>query len=138
MTTYDEIWSCFIDICNIDRELLPQTDEGKYILINSSARNYNTFIDKSEIKIKCDNLTEQINISLDDNRILILAYCMRYTFQENALQDFISIWGGFVGSDVGVKDYRAQVTSRESTMDRSKSEILRLLGNIDEMSYLEE
>lgn len=135
LTTYDDIWECFIDNCGVDESTLPQTDEGKYILIKNGAIKYNTTVDKSEAKIKCDEYMEQINLSLDYDRLLILAYCMRYTFLENELIAFEQVWQPF-SSDIGQKFYREQIQGRENTLTRTKKEIDRLLDNIDNMSYL--
>ena len=135
-TTYDSIWACFYDNCGVDKSTLPQTDEGKYILINSGCMYYNTLIDKSETKIQCDDLTETINMLLDDNRLLILTYCMRYRFLENELIRYEQVWQP-LSNDIGQKFYKDQLSGREKTLSNTKTEIIRLLNNIDNMSYLD-
>lgn len=135
-TTYDNIWECFYDNCGVDKSTLPQTDEGKYILINSGSIYYNTLIDKSETKMICNDLTETINIVLDDNRLMILAYCMRYRFLENELIRYEQVWQP-LSNDIGQKFYREQLSGRKDTLVNTKSEIVRLLTNIDNMSYLD-
>lgn len=133
-TTYQEIWNSFVDICNIDTVLLPQEDEGKYILINSGARHYNSVIDESETVVVCNNLTENISIKLSNNKLLLLVNCMKRTYLENELLDFTAIWSGF--SEVGVRDFRSQVSARQRNVDMADKEIGRLLDRIDSMSFL--
>lgn len=135
-TTYDMIWQCFYDNCGVDHETLPQTDEGKYILIKSGTRHYNTVVDPSEDKIVCDDMLEEINIELDETRLTILAFCMRYRFLENELIQYEQTWQPF-SNEVGQKFYNYQIQGRETTLEKTKQEIIRLLTSIDKMSYLE-
>jgi hypothetical protein len=136
MTSYDDIWEAFVTNCLVDSQTLPQTNEGKYILIHNGLRHYNVSTDESEIKLKFDDTLEQINVDLDDNRLLLLAYCIRYTFLENELIGFEQVWQPFV-KEIGQKFYREQIGGREDTLDRTKNKIDQLLLNIEPMSYLE-
>lgn len=135
-TTYDTIWRCFYDFSGVEKSSLPQTDDGKYILINNGCMHYNTLIDKGETKIKCDDYMENINMVLDDDRLLLLAYCMKYRFLENEDVRFKQMWQPF-SNDVGQKFYREQISGRKETLDNTKAEITRLLNNLDNMSYLD-
>lgn len=135
-TTYDDIWECFYDNCGVDYNTLPSTDEGKYILIKNGCRKYNTVIDPQENKIKCDDFLEEINLELDDNRLMLLAYCIRYNFLENDLIRYEQVWQNFA-KDIGQKFYGDQVKGREATLERTKNEIDKLLLNIESYSYLE-
>lgn len=135
VTTFEEIWKCFYNNCMVDKATLPQTEEGQYILINSGCMYYNTLIDETETKIKCNDLTELINIKLDDNRLILLANCMRYRFLENELISFEQVWQPF-SSEVGQKNYKAQIDARNFRLETTKKEIGRLLDSIDNMHYL--
>jgi hypothetical protein len=136
MTSYDDIWEAFVDNCQVDTSTLPQTDEGKYSLIHNGIRHYNVSTDISEIKLKYDDALEQINVDLDDARILILAYCIRYTVLENELIAFEQVWQPFI-KEIGQKFYREQIFGRENTLVRTKQKIIELLTGIEDMSYLE-
>lgn len=136
LTTYDTIWEVFIDNCMVDPSTLPTSNEGKYSLIHNGIRKYNVSTDISEVKLTYDDTLEQINIELDDNRLLLLAYCMRYNFLENDLIAFEQVWQPFI-KEIGQKFYREQISGRESTLARTKFEINQLLLNIDDMSFLE-
>ena len=134
-TTYDQIWECFINNCMVDKATLPQADEGKYILISEGCRYYNTLVDDTEVNLKTNNDLESINIKLDDKRILLLSYCMRYKFLENEKIRFEQVWQP-LSRDIGIKSYRDQINSRQETLNETKREIGRLLSRMDNMSYL--
>lgn len=134
-TTYNQIWECFVNNCMVDIAMLPQTDEGKYILISEGCRYYNTLIDDAEVNLKNNNELEKINVKLDDKRILLLAYCIRYKFLENEKIRFEQVWQP-LSRDIGIKSYRDQINSRKETLDKTEREINRLLSRIDTMSFL--
>lgn len=134
-TSYDEIWKVFYNNCGLDKALLPQTDEGKYMLIESGILNYNTFTDETETELIGDEYMEEVNVKLDNNKIKLLAYCMKYNVLENNLVDYESVWQPLM-KDIGQKFYREQISARQDTLARTKKEIDRLLTNIEPYSYL--
>lgn len=136
MTNYDQIWRCFVDVCQVDSATLPQTDEGKYILINSGVQYYNSLVDKIKVRILCNDMLEQINLNLSNDDLLLLGYCIKYRFLDNELMKFQQIWQPF-SNDVGVKFYKDQIVSRRETLAFTHNEIIRLLDNLDEMNFLE-
>lgn len=133
MSSYDDIYQCFIDNCGVDTSRLPSTDQGKYNMIVNAARHYNSRISDEDIvgKIICDNIAETINADLDDTRMLILAFCIKYVYLENQLVGFEELWSPFQ-KEVGVKDYRSQVQGRENTLERVEQKITELLTNIED------
>lgn len=135
-TNYDQIYSVFVDNCGVDTSTLPSDDEGKYKIIRNGARHYNTKVDDGETKLVCDDDTESINIELDDTRLLILAFCMKYTQLENELVKFEQIWQPFT-KEMGQKFYGEQIKGRESTLERVERKIIELLTDLDSGSIMD-
>jgi hypothetical protein len=133
LTTYDDIWQTFRDNCGVDKDTLPQDDEGKYILIRNGIRKYNTWID-FEDKLIGDDALEIINKDIDDNRILILAYCIKHTVLENALTEYEQVWQPFT-KEIGQKFYKDQINGRETRIQATKQEILQHISNIEPQTY---
>ena len=131
MTTYDLIWESFLDNCGVDVSTLPSADEQKYAMIHNGIRHYNSVIDNSDTKLTFDDTNEEINIGLDDTRLLILAYCLKYVFLENDLVGFQQLWQPFQ-KEMGQKFYREQIGGRENTLERTTKKITELLTNIDD------
>ena len=94
-TTYQEIWNTFVNIVGVVGEDLPQDDEGKYILINSGILRYNSLTEDSEKKIISNDFSEEINVSLDYNRLLLLCNCIKFIYLENEKNEYEAIWGIF-------------------------------------------
>lgn len=134
--SYDTIWECFVDNCGVDQNTLPKTNEGKYILIKNGIRHYNKNVDEDEAQLIGTNETESVNLNLDNTRLLLLAYCMRYTILENEAIKFEQLWQPFT-RDVGQKYYRDQITARNSRLYQTKNEINGLLNKLDTFSYME-
>lgn len=135
-TSYNDIWSCFLDNCGVDTSTLPADDLGKYQMIHNAIRHYNTRVDDSELKLKWDDTTEEINTELDDTRLLILAFCIKYTELENQLVNFEQVWQPFQ-KDIGQKFYGEQIKGRENSLDRTDKRIVELLTNLDSGSIMD-
>lgn len=136
-TSYDEIFECFLENCGIDTSMLPTTNEAIYRMIKNAVRHYNTYIPKSDKigAVSCDDDEERINVKLDDARLLILAYCLKYVYLENQLVGFQELWSPFI-KEIGFKDYKAQVEGRENTLKRTKNKIIELIGLIEDLSIM--
>lgn len=134
-TTYQEVWNTFVNIVGVVGEDLPQDDEGKYILINSGILRYNSLTEDSEKKIIGNDFTEEINISLDYNRLLLLCNCIKFIYLENEKNEYEAVWGVF-SNDIGLKFYGDTVKAKRNTLVDTEKEINRLLDKIDPMSYL--
>ena len=134
-TTYQEIWNTFVNIIGVVGEDLPQDDEGKYILINSGILRYNSLTEDSEKKIIGNDFTEEINMNLDYNRLLLLCNCIKFIYLENEKNEYEAVWGVF-SNDIGLKFYGDTVKAKRNTLVDTEKEINRLLDKIDPMSYL--
>jgi hypothetical protein len=133
MTTYDEIFESFLNNCGVDTSRLP-TNESIYQMIENAINHYNVFL-KDETPIICDDNTETINVKLDGARLLILAYCLKYVYLENELVGFQELWSPFQ-KEVGIKDYRGQVSGRENTLKRTTDKIIELVSSIEDKSIM--
>jgi predicted transcriptional regulator len=130
VTSYDDIWSCFLDNCGLDLKTLPNTTSEIHREIRNGVRNYNIKTDECEIKLEYDDNLEELNRSLDDNRLKLLALIIKETICKNELQFFESIYQ-FDMKEVNTKFYREQVSARQSTISDTKREIIELLTNMD-------
>ncbi len=135
-TSYDEIYICFRRNCGVDSSTLPKTDEGKYELIHNAVMHYNTKVDSSETQLICNDELEEINVKLDSNRLLLLAYCLKYSVLENELEAFEQVWQPFT-KEMGQKFYKDQIKGRENSLDRVNFKILELLTKLDSGSIMD-
>lgn len=134
MTSYDDIFTTFIENTGIDTAKLPTDTNKIHEMIQNAIKHYNVYL-KDESPIIGDNLTETINVNLDNARLLIMAYCIKYVYLENQLVGFEELWSPFQ-QDVGVKDYRGQIQGREKTLERTKQKIIELLTSIEDRSIM--
>ena len=136
-TNYNEIFKCFIKNCGVNTSKLPASDIGKYDMITNAIRHYNTIISEYDDvgRLSGDNQAELINVLLDDTRLLILAYCIKYVHLENQLVGFQELWSPFQ-KEVGIKDYRSQVQGRENTLERTSQKIIELLTSLEDGSIM--
>ena len=134
-TTFQEVWNTFVDFTGVVGEDLPQTEDGMYVLIKSGILKYNSVTEASEIKLIGNEMTEELNVELDYDRLLLLSYCLKYIFLENEKNEYESVWGVF-SNDIGLKFYGDTVKAKRNTLEDVNKEIMRLLDKIDPMSYL--
>jgi len=133
-TSYDEIFTCFINNCGIDTSRLPTEDSKLYEMIKNAIIHYNVFL-KDESPIIGNDEEELLNTELDGSRLLILAYCLKYVYLENELVGFEELWSPFQ-QEVGIKDYRSQVFARQDTLNRTTNKIIELLTSIEDRSLM--
>lgn len=136
-TTYDEIFECFIHNTGIDTSQLPEEDSKKYDMIKNGIKHYNVIIDVDDEvgKLIPDDNTETINVDLDDTRLLLLAYCIKYIYLENQLIAFEELWFPYQ-KEIGIKNYGDQIKGRERTLERVKKEINIYLTKIEDSSIM--
>ncbi len=136
-TTYNDIFDCFVENCGVDTSQLPIENSKKYNMIINGIRHYNSMIDEQDEigQLSYDNDTEAIGVLLDDTRLLMLAYCMKYVYLENQLVGFEELWSPFQ-SEIGIKNYKDQIKGRENTLDRTQQKILELLSKIEDKNLM--
>lgn len=113
-TSYDEIYTLFLDISRTDDFNLPQSDDGRYALINAGRLIYNNKLFKS---LGQNDMMEELTEELNGNQMLLLANCMKLVCFDNLLGDFISTYSMFQ-KEVGFKDYSAQLKGRSAYVDK--------------------
>jgi hypothetical protein len=128
LTTYDQVWTTFLNNCKTTGFDLPQTDEGIYEKIKNGVMHFNNRLRK---KVTCNNLTETLSEELDNDHLLILAHYIRLIFLINQKTYFENLWQPFQ-KDVGIKNFSSQIKSLESSVDSEKHEIDMLIRNMQE------
>ncbi|APR02491.1 TPA: hypothetical protein ACXDAY_002073 [Clostridium botulinum] len=134
-TSYDEIFESFLLNCGIDTSELPKDQNKIYSIINNAVNHYNNFMEE-DYYITTNNETETIDKRLDGSCLLILAHCIKYTHLENQLIEFEEIWSPFQ-KEIGFKNYKDQIASREKTLERTKNKIIELISNIEDRNLMD-
>lgn len=133
MTTYDEIWECFLENCGYNSSDIPKSNERRYSMICNAVKYYNNKMEKYEdsfqVGLICNNTTETINKKLDDNEMLILANILKLIFLKNKQTEFTSTWSVF-SKEMGLNNYRDQVKSKEEIVNKQEEEIDDLITNV--------
>lgn len=131
-TSYDEIFTCYLENCKILNSSIPNDTEKKYVMIHNACRHYEN---KMGEPIEWDDISEMINVKLDNSRLLILAYCLKLIYHENTLTEFTDIFSTFQ-KELGISNYQAQVKARESNIIRTEQKINELITNIEDGSIM--
>jgi hypothetical protein len=131
--SYDSIFTCFMENCRGSQKSIPSSDEGKYEMIHNACRHYGNKTE--EVALVWDDITETLNVELDDDRLLILAYCIKLAYHENELTEFTSIFATFQ-KEIGFSSYQAQVKAREANVIRTEQKITELITNISSFSIM--
>lgn len=133
MTSYDEIFTCFLENTKMVNNNIPTDIDRKHEMIHNACRFYEN---KMGEVIAWDDILETINKELNNSEMLIMAYCLKRIYHENALTEFTSIWSGFT-KEVGIKDYKSQVDAKQNDINRTEHKIDELITNIEDASIME-
>ncbi|MFS0657361.1 hypothetical protein AB1L07_01885 [Niallia alba] len=128
LTSYDDIWSTFMDNCKTSSLNLPRTNEGMYKAINNASKLFNN---RLRADLKCDDEKESINKLLNDDELLILANYIRLVFLRNEKTFHETLFQPF-SKDIGVKNYTTQVKNLESSVSDQERVIDMLIMNTEE------
>lgn len=104
-TSYDEIFSMFMQNCKVDDIELPQTDQGKYDMIRNAVFHFNNRMGDN---IKLDDTLEKVNRKLSNNHLLLIIHYIRLSFLKNQLTQFSLTWQPFQ-KDIGLKNFSHQI-----------------------------
>lgn len=127
-TSFDDIFESFL----ITYPLLeiPQTDEGKILIIKNAVKLYNQKAKKYEGRITgniiCNENMEELSVNLSDNEVLILTHLMAKSCAANNLAEFSQVYGVFA-KELGFKDYKAQVDSKQNMINYYDSMVDELI-----------
>ena len=125
MTSYDEIWTTFLNNCKVSDIDLPQTNTKIYEAIKNAVMHFNN---RMRTKLVCDNTKEILNEKLSEDNLLILAHYIRLIFLVNQKTYFESLWQPF-SSDVGLKNFGTQLRSLEVSVKEQEDKIDSLIIN---------
>lgn len=132
MTTYNQIWQCFLDNCGYKRSDIPQIDEIRYSMINNAKDYYNNimqnYTESYQSNIQCADLTETLNVQLTSDELLIFANILKLIFLKNRHSEFISIYNTFA-KELGISNYKAQADAKLLVVKDQEQEVYRLITN---------
>lgn len=127
MTTFDQIWTTFLNNCKVSDIELPSTDEKIYECIKNAVMYFNN---RMRTTVQCDTNLEELNEELDEDQLLILANYIRLVFLVNQKTYYINLWQPFSG-DISLKNYNKQLTSLENEVVRQERVIDILIANAE-------
>ena len=126
MITYDEIWETFLNNYKAEPIDLPSTNEQIYQFIANAVLLLNNRLRTS---YTCDHENEVVN-GLDGNAdiLLLIAHYIKLTFLKNDLTFFEKLWQP-LSSDVGIKNFRVQMSSLTSSIEAQEKAIETFIFN---------
>ena len=133
-TTYDDIWSCFLDNIGKYSGNLPKENSEIYRLIHNAVRDYNIKTDEDENKLTFVDDIEIVNQELDDNRLKLLALLLKKNVLQNDLEYFQEVYQ-YDLKEVKSKFYKNQVDGRTDTINKVEREILEILSYMDDRDF---
>jgi hypothetical protein len=128
MTTYDTLWTTFLNKCKMSDLDLPQLPDQIYDTIQGAILSFNN---RLRDNLSGDNATEILSRELDGDHLLFLAHYIRIAILENQLILFTNTWQPFA-RDIGIKNFSAQLKSLESLVEREEKLIEKLILNAQE------
>lgn len=128
MTSYDNIWTTFLNNCKVSDIDLPQIPEQIYESIKNAVMHFNN---RLRTTITCYDELEELNEELDDDHLLILAHYIRLIFLRNQKTFFESLWQPF-SKDVGLKNFSTQLKSLETSITEQERMIDSLIMNMED------
>lgn len=127
MTSYDEIWTTFLNNCKVSDLDLPQTNKAIYESIRNAVMYMNN---RLRTDLICDDVKETLNKEITQDRLLILANYIRYIFLINQKTYFENLWQPF-SKDVGLKNFSTQLNSLKTSIELQDKTIDRLIMNTE-------
>ncbi|MEK4907340.1 hypothetical protein [Niallia sp. FSL M8-0099] len=127
MTSYDEIWTTFLNNCKVSDLDLPQTNKAIYESIRNAVMYMNN---RLRTDLICDDVKETLNKEITQDHLLILANYIRYIFLINQKTYFENLWQPF-SKDVGLKNFSTQLNSLKTSIELQDKTIDRLIMNTE-------
>lgn len=127
-TTYDKLYSTFLNNNLADDIDLPSNDEEIYRVIENAIMLYNN---RERETIECDNELEKVNRQLNNDEVLMIAFYIKLVFLKNQMNAFTLTWQPF-DKDMGLRNYDSQVRAMERLVMRAESDIQQLKFNKEE------
>lgn len=124
-TTFDDVWSCFLNNCKVSDIDLPNTNEKIHETIKNATMYFNN---RMRTSIQCDTSIETFSEELSEDFLLILANFIRLTFLINQRTYFESLWQPFA-SDVGLRNFGTQINSLKASVQEQEKKLDILIIN---------
>lgn len=124
-TTFDDVWSCFLNNCRVSDIDLPNTNEKIHEAIKNATMYFNN---RMRTSIHCDTEIETFSVELSEDHLLILANFIRLTFLVNQRTYFESLWQPFA-SDVGLRNFGTQINSLKASVQEQEKKLDILIIN---------
>lgn len=121
-TTYKDIWKKVETIMDVDDYEIPSTLDGRLNLIETGIDIYN---EKAYDELSYDRNVEEVGRQLTSNQMAAVANCIKLQTALNMLSNFSSTYSMYQ-SDIGIRDYKSQVSARQDLVDRQE----RIVGNL--------
>jgi len=130
MLTYDAVWKTFLDNFKVNDEDLPSDDNHERIYqdIRNAVMRLNN---RLRTKLECDDEIEVINGTDSDDYLFLIAHYIRLIYLINEKTLYESLYQP-ISQDVGIKNYRTQMSSLESSIKRQQSDIESFIFNMSE------
>lgn len=126
MIAYDFIWETFLNNYKAESIDLPNTNEQIYQAITNAVMLYNNRLRKNGV---CDDENECVNgLDFHNDTVLLLAHYIKLTFLHNDKTFYEKLWQP-LSSDVGLKNFRVQLTSLSSSIDKQENLIEKFIFN---------
>ena len=104
-TSYDTLYSTFMNNNLADDIDLPQSEIEIYRVINNAVMLYNN---RERDIIVCDDTLEEVDRELNNDEILMIAHYIKLAFLKNQMTAFTLTWQPF-DKDMGLRNYDSQV-----------------------------
>lgn len=126
MIAYDSIWETFLNNYKAEEIDLPSEDEQIYQAIFNAVMLYNNRLRTNGI---CNHDSESV-IGLENNHdtVLLIAHYIKLTFLSNDKTFYEKLWQP-LSSDVGLKNFRNQLSSLSSSIKSQEDMIEKFIFN---------
>ena len=124
-TSYDTIWTTFLENCKTPDINLPSTDERKYAVIQNAILLFNN---RMRTTIKCDDENETVDTDMSDDQLILLAHYIKLVFLSNEKTYYETLLNPFQ-KDIGFRNHAAQINSIRGSVTEQEKFIERLIIN---------
>lgn len=124
-TSYDTIYTTFLNNCKVSDIDLPQTTDKIYEAIHNAIRHFNN---RLRDELQWDDAIETVSRELSNDDLLVLSHYIRLIFLKNQKTYFENLWQPFQ-KDVGLKNFSTQLRSLESSIIDQEKFIDQLIMN---------
>lgn len=118
-TTYDELYTRFLNIAKSEDYNLPQTNEQKYELIHMAIDDIDIRLD---LEISYDDTLELVSEKLSKNKILIITNYMKLHQMRNDYH-YLSTFLTPFEQDIGTKNVTAQLNAQKSSIEKQEEQV---------------